>query len=215
MSQWINVLKFVPMQIPIGMKDVVETENKIRKKTPEQQLNWLIAHPVPYVLREGQYRPIDHHHLIRAVWQAGVSLVYAYNVAPDEDFDQLTETEFWAEMSKRGWFYNRDQYGNLHPPHHLPEDTRGHADDPFRSLAKDVRKLGGFKKARDDKGKAIPFAEFHWANFFRENLNTYPKADKYDLSLQQALILARDDKAKHLPGFIPVSIPNNSQGSKI
>jgi hypothetical protein len=203
MSQWINVLKFVPMQIPIGMKEVIEKENKIRKKTPEQQLNWLIAHPVPYVLRDGKYRPTDHHHLIRAVWQAGVSLVYAYNVAPKEDFDRLTEEEFWAEMSKRGWFYNRDQYGNPHPPQHLPEDTRGHADDPFRSLAKDVRKLGGFKKARDEAGHSIPFAEFQWANFFRENLNNYPTEQTYNLSLQQALDLAHTDRAQHLPGYLP------------
>jgi len=155
---------------------------------------------VPYVMRKGKRRPIDHHHETRAAWQAGLDHVYAYSAVDkkeQERLDKMADAEFWAEMKRRGWFYDKDQFGDgPRSPDQLPEDTRGHADDPFRSLAGAVRNRGGYDKS------ATPFAEFEWANFLRKRLKTYPRGDAdFEKAVKEALALARSPEAKGLPGY--------------
>jgi len=97
-----------------------------------------------------------------------------------------------------GLFYDRDQFGSgPHDPNHLPEDVRGLADDPYRSLASAVRKRGGYEKT------SVPFAEFRWAAFFRERLKTYPTRAGFEKAVDEALTIAHDAAAKGLPGYSP------------
>jgi hypothetical protein len=196
----VHPLHFGPNQIPVGIREVAEKEELLRGMKAKERERWLKSRAVPYVLREGKRRPVDHHHETRAAWQAGIEKVYAYSyVTPAEQkrLDKLTDAQFWAEMLRLGWFYPYDQLGQgPHAAHLLPEDTRGHADDPFRSVAYYVRKAGGYDKT------SLPFAEFKWANFFRPRLKTFPRGKKgFDAAVAEALELARDPEAKDLPGY--------------
>jgi hypothetical protein len=196
----VDPLDFEPMQIPVGMREVERKEKDLRALGDKDRKKWLQERAVPYVKRQGKRRPIDHHHETRAAWQAGMDRVYAYSAVTKEDqkrLDAMSDEEFWAEMKRRGWFYDKDQFGGgPRGPHQLPEDTRGHADDPFRSVAGEVRRRGGYEKT------SMPFAEFEWANFFRTRVKTYPRGDEgYEQAVQEALALARSEEAAGLPGY--------------
>jgi hypothetical protein len=69
------------------------------------------------------------------------------------------------------------------------------ADDPYRSLAGELRNLGGFAK------DSSPFTEFLWADFLRPRIKT--KAIKADFAgaLTKAMTLAKTGEADYLPGW--------------
>ena len=59
-------------------------------------------------------------------------------------------------------FHLLDQFGlGPHEPRLLPEDIRGLADDPYRSLAWALRHAGAYEKTD------LAFSEFKWADFLR------------------------------------------------
>jgi hypothetical protein len=198
--EWISVLKFSPTQIPIGLHEAMAKKLKLQNKTPAKKTKYLINHPVPYVLYNNKYYPTDRHHLIHAAYLAAIPEVYSYNTAPTENFDKLTNDEFWALMLERGWFYNKDENGTLIKYTDLPSDTRYHKDDVYRSLAKEIRDKGYYKKAYRN-GSPLPYAEFQWANYFRQHIKTDIKLN-YDDVVQEAIILAKNNMAANLPGFI-------------
>jgi hypothetical protein len=68
-------------------------------------------------------------------------------------------------------------------------------DDPFRSLAGELRRVGGYAK------DTTPFSEFLWADFLRRRIK--PKAVEKDFSatLERALALAKSPEADYLPGW--------------
>jgi hypothetical protein len=68
-------------------------------------------------------------------------------------------------------------------------------DDPFRSLAGDLRRVGGY--AKDE----TPFSEFVWADFLRRRLKRKAVEKNYTDALGKALILAKSGNADYLPGW--------------
>ena len=58
-------------------------------------------------------------------------------------------------------------------------------DDPFRSLAGELRRIGGFAK------DTTPFSEFLWADFLRRNLSRKRVEADFDKALEKALALAK------------------------
>src|SRR5439155_1355494 len=115
---------------------------------------------VPVVIGPGgKLYMIDHHHLSRAAWEAGRKSVWVEVKA-----DLSKTRNFWAEMERRKWVYPVDQFGTRRSAEQLPQDVRGLADDPYRSLAGEVREQGGYEK------NEAPFSEFRWADFFRSRI---------------------------------------------
>ena len=108
-----------------------------------------------------------------------------------------TDAEFWKRMKAKNWVYPFDQLGaGPHNPIDLPENVRGMADDPYRSVAGEVRERGGYRK------NDAPFSEFLWAQFFRAHLTVHPVYHGFEAALAQALALAKTAAAKGLPGWI-------------
>jgi hypothetical protein len=195
-----KILDLKPMQIPAGMIEVLGKADDLRGMKAKDADKWLREKAVPYVTDyKGRKRPVDHHHESRAAWETGREEVYTRRYFDDELHAQikaLNRDEFYAVTRAMGLFYDRDQFGaGPHDPNHLPEDVRGLADDPYRSLAGEVRKRGGYEKT------AVPFAEFKWANFFRERLKTYPTKADFDKAVAEAMRLVADPAAKDLPGY--------------
>ncbi len=58
-------------------------------------------------------------------------------------------------------------------------------DDPFRSLAGELRRVGGFAK------DTTPFSEFLWADFLRRSLSRKNVEANFEKSLEKALALAK------------------------
>jgi hypothetical protein len=198
----VKVLELRPTQFAVGMHEVAAKVRKLTKMTHEERHDYLIAHPIPVVSSpEGAHYMIDHHHLARAAWEAGIEDVF---IKVQDDLSGHTEQKFWEKMKSEGWLYLKDQFG--HGPHEeemLPIDLRGLADDPFRSLAWAVRDANGFTKG------AVPFCEFRWSEFFRKRMTGNPMRIGFDKALQEALKLCHDPDAKLLPGYIEPSNKKN------
>lgn len=195
-----RILDLKPMQIPAGMLEVQDKARALRDMKSKESDAWLREGSVPIVEDyKGRKRPVDHHHEARAAWEADLDEAYTHRYFDDEMHDRikaLPRDQFYAVTRAMGLFYDRDQFGvGPHDPNHLPEDVRGLADDPYRSIAWQVRKRGGYDKT------SIPFAEFKWAQYFRERVSTYPTRADFEQSVLEAMKIVHDAAAKGLPGY--------------
>ena len=67
-------------------------------------------------------------------------------------------------MLNNGWVWLYDEKGRQPiSPYSLPKSVDGLIDDLYRSLAYRVREADGYTASPD-----VPFADFYWANHFRE-----------------------------------------------
>jgi hypothetical protein len=199
-----NILELRPTQIAVGHIEVRRKAEKLKAMGKSELRDYLQENAVPVVLA-AKSTPfiVDHHHMVRACWEAGVDQVVTETKA---DLSHLKSGEFWGVMHKSHWIHLFDQFGKgPHEPANLPDDIRCMADDPYRSLAWAVRHQGGFDKCD------APFAEFHWADFFRKhsliekNRGEHLEHDHktwFQESLSKALKLSQSEACHHLPGFV-------------
>jgi hypothetical protein len=74
------------------------------------------------------------------------------------------------------------------------------SDDPYRSLAGELRNAGGYAK------DATPFSEFLWADFLRPRIPASKIAKSFAKALEQAKTLAHTPEARYLPGWSGVIV---------
>ena len=60
----------------------------------------------------------------------------------------------------------------------IPKSVTGLVDDPFRSLAGELRRAGGFAK------DTTPFSEFLWADFLRRRIKRKPVEHNFAAALR-------------------------------
>lgn len=184
-----------PTQMAVGMRSVIRKRRKLERRADDRKKieKILIKRPIPAVLgRSGELFIIDHHHFSLALWQAQVTTVYAQVI---DDLSALSPAAFWRRMEAGGWLHLYDERGRRIDPTRLPTSLNALRHDPFRDLAWDVREAGGFKKAKE------PYAEFHWANFFRQHIALSAVRRDYKAAVRAALKLSRSKQAAHLPGY--------------
>jgi hypothetical protein len=190
-----HVSELRPTQIALGMKEVESKVKRLAALKPHELEDYLRDHPVPYVKSpHGELYIIDHHHLVRACWESGIEKVVLELKA---DLSHMRPEDFWKFMSDSHWIHPYDQFGNgPHSPELLPQNIRGLADDPYRSLAWTIREKGGFKKSEH------PFCEFHWADYFRKHIKLGFSRKDFDTAIEEALHACRRPEAKKLPGYV-------------
>jgi len=177
-----------PTQMTVGMREVQEKRKTWRDKEADGGA-YLGKHLIPVLLgpKRRSY-VIDHHHLTRALLEEGVEHVATTVVA---DLSMLDRDAFWVFADNRGWCHPYDEEGRRRPFDDIPRSLKGLKDDPFRSLAGELRRAGGFAK------ETTPFSEFLWADFLRRRM----KAAEVRQDFAAALRLARSPKAGYLPGW--------------
>ncbi|MFA5161306.1 MAG: ParB/Srx family N-terminal domain-containing protein [Elusimicrobiales bacterium] len=182
-----------PTQISVGMKEVKKKARKLAELGKQELRGFEKENPEPAVLGpKGKYYIVDHHHLARALFEAGADSTYCSIIA---DFSEYDKDAFWNEMSARRWVYPYDENGHLRPYSDIPKHIQGLKNDIYRSLAYFVRKAGGYDKS--DR----PFAEFRWADFFRSRISRGELEDDFDGSVEKAVELAHSPQARELPGY--------------
>jgi hypothetical protein len=187
------ILSLRPTQITLGMYEVLRKRDAWSEKTSEDLAKFLTAHMVPVITGfEGAPYLIDHHHLARALYEQGVKSVFVTVVA---DLSRLSADLFWNAMAFHNWVHPYDSKGRRRPYSDLPKTVKTMEDDPYRSLAGELRNVGGFAK------DSSPFSEFLWADFLRPRIKA--KAIKADFAeaLNKALVLAKTGEADYLPGW--------------
>jgi hypothetical protein len=182
-----------PTQITVGLREVGEKRAEWRKRAERDGDVFLGRHMIPVVRGpKGHAYVVDHHHLARALLDEGVEEVAISAMA---DLSELAKPEFWTFCDNRGWCHPFDAEGARQAYDAIPKRIADLADDPFRSLAGALRRVGGYSK------ETTPFSEFMWADFMRRRIERKTVAADFDTALAEALKLARRPEARHLPGW--------------
>lgn len=182
-----------PTQITVGYAEVAQKRALWSGMDKGERHKFLDEHWFPAVRGpKDNYYIVDHHHLGRALLDESVSQCYLVLL---KDLGQLDKDEFWVVMDHNQWVHPYDARGRRLTVAALPKTLEELADDPYRSLAGEVRHAGGFPK------DATPFAEFLWADFFRRRIKLTQLQRDPDRALQAALTLCHSPEAAHLPGW--------------
>jgi hypothetical protein len=182
-----------PTQMTVGMREVEERRRHIRAGRGGSGTKFFERHMIPVVLGpKGRHYVIDHHHLARALEDEGIEEIFVTITA---DLGMLDLDAFWIVLDNRGWMHPFDAKGRRCAYDEIPLAIGDLADDPFRSLAGALRRVGGFAK------DTTPFSEFLWADFLRRRMKRAAVKQNFDRALAAALRLAKSKDADYLPGW--------------
>ena len=182
-----------PTQMTVGLREVERKRAEWCARRDQDGGEFLGSHVIPAVIGpNGVYWMIDHHHLTRALHDEGVEHILVSVVAR---LEHLPKRRFFSFMDAHNWFHPYDAEGKRRDWADLPRHIGKLADDPYRSLAGEVRRAGGYAKT------ATPYSEFLWADFLRDRISLRQVTEKFAKAFSKALDLARSPAASHLPGF--------------
>jgi hypothetical protein len=182
-----------PTQITVGLREVDAKRRRWREKHGKKAGEFLASHLIPVVLGpEGRRYVTDHHHLARALHDEGVRAVATTVVL---DLSRLEPDAFWIVLDNRGLMHPFDARGQRQPYRDIPGSIAQLADDPYRSLAGELRRTGGYAK------DTTPFSEFLWADFLRRRIDRKEVDGHFERAVDAALKLAKSGEADYLPGW--------------
>jgi hypothetical protein len=182
-----------PTQITVGIREVNEKRKRWRELAAKAGGEFLGKHMIPVVLGpKGRNYVIDHHHLARALHEEGVKQVAVTHIA---NLSKLDQEAFWKVMDNRSWMHPFDSRGERRAYKDIPKSVADLVDDPFRSLAGELRRAGGFAK------DTTPFSEFLWADFLRRRMKRKSVERDFPLAIKKAKKLAKSKDAGYLPGW--------------
>jgi hypothetical protein len=182
-----------PTQITVGFREVAERRKSWRRKTDKKQPKFLGKHMIPVLLGpKGRHYVIDHHHLLRALHDEGVKDILIATIA---DLRAVHPDSFWPLLDNKHWCHPYDAKGRRRDFADIPSSITKLRDDPYRSLASELRRAGGYAK------DATPFSEFIWADFLRRHIAVKEIEKNFPSALAQALTVSKTEIANYLPGW--------------
>jgi len=182
-----------PTQITVGMREVKEKRKRWREQSGKKGAEFLGKHMIPVVLGpKDRHYVIDHHHLARALHEEGVQDI---DVAVVANLSKLEPDAFWFVLDNLNLMHPFDDKGVRRSHTDIPKSVTELIDDPFRSLAGELRRAGGFAK------DTLPFSEFLWADFLRRRIKRKAVEDNFNQAVEKALQLAKTPDANYLPGW--------------
>ncbi|MCJ2007735.1 ParB-like protein [Methylobacterium sp. HMF5984] len=182
-----------PTQMTVGYREVAEKRRRWRDYDEDKRAAFLGAHMVPTLLGPKKHHyVIDHHHLSRALMEEGVESVLVTVVA---DLHHLEKDAFWTVCDHKSWVHPYDADGVRVGFKEIPKTMGDLADDPFRSLAGELRRAGGFAK------DTTPFSEFLWADYLRRHIKPKRVENDFSAALEEAMALAKAPETNYLPGW--------------
>jgi hypothetical protein len=190
----IPILSLRPTQMTVGMREVKEKRKRFREHASKKKQEELIGrHMIPVVVGpDERYYVVDHHHLARALHDEGIQDILVTVIG---DLTMVGKDAFWGVMDNKRWVYPYDAKGERRHFKDLPKSISELKDDPFRSLAGELRRAGGFAK------DTTPFSEFLWADFLRRHVSRKLVDGDFDHAMEKALALAKSKDAIYLPGW--------------
>jgi hypothetical protein len=189
-----------PTQITVGMREVNAKRKAWREKKDKKGAEFFGKHMMPVILGPSdRLYIIDHHHLARALHEEGVKDVLVAVVA---DLSMVDPDAFWTVLDNRSWIHPFDDKGRRRDYKDIPKSVRDLADDPYRSLAGELRRAGGFAK------DTTPFSEFLWADFLRRRIKRRLIERDFDRALITAMKCAKSQEAIYLPGWGGLASPD-------
>jgi len=189
----VDISDLRPTQITVGIREVNAKRKGWREKRGKKAGEFLGKHLIPVILGPNdRHYVIDHHHLARALHEEGVKDVLVTVVA---DLSMVDRDTFWTVLDNRSWMHPFDDKGRRRGYKDIPKSVRDLIDDPFRSLAGELRRAGGFAK------DTTPFSEFLWADFLRRRIKRKLVELDFDRAIIAAMKFAKSQEAIYLPGW--------------
>jgi hypothetical protein len=187
------ILDLRPTQMTVGMREVKEKRKRFREQDAKKQSTMIGKHMIPVVVGpDKRYYVVDHHHLARALHDEGIKDILVTVIG---DLRMVEPDAFWGVMDNKRWVYPYDAKGERRRFKDLPKSIKDLDDDPYRSLAGELRRAGGFAK------DTTPFSEFLWADFLRRQVPRKTVEDHFTKAMENALALAKSRAAIYLPGW--------------
>jgi hypothetical protein len=197
-----------PTQVTVGFREVNAKRAHWTSLDEKGRESAIDSHWFPAVLGpKRRYYVVDHHHLGFAWLKEGVK---SARVTVLKDLSWLEPTLFWRMMEHNQWVHPFDAAGERCDFADLPKQLTALTDDPYRSLAGELRTAGGFAK------DTTPFSEFLWADYLRQKVAKALVRKDFDKALAEALAHAHDPDARYLPGWsgvVPAAAPVPAKGS--
>lgn len=191
--QDVKLEKLHPTQLTVGKYEVVLKRKEWAALGKKARVAALANHWFPGVLGpDGKVFIVDHHHFGLALLEEDVRKV---SVMVLKDLSWLQPDAFWHVMDHHHWVHAYDQTGVRRDYGAVPKHLTRLEDDPYRSLAGELRRAGGY--AKDSQ----PFCEFLWADFLRPRVPAAAIQRDFAKALAKALQLAAGDDARYLPGW--------------
>ena len=196
-----DLMDLRPTQMTVGVAEVALKRSQWAQLKSKERDKLLHSHWFPAVkgLR-GRFYIVDHHHLGQALMHEQVKDVWVMQLA---DFSTLNDDMFWRVMEFHQWAHPYNEQGERCEFSAMPKKLSALKDDPYRSLAGEVRKAGGYAK------DAAPYTEFLWAAFFRPHFRKSDLRNAGGEGLPQSVVveavaMARSPSAQFLPGWTGV-----------
>ena len=179
----VAILDLRPTQMTVGMHEVKAKRKRWRAAGSKKAEKFLGRHMIPVIHGpKDRYYITDHLHLVRAA------------ITVIANLSKLDIDTFWYVMDHHDWTHPFVE-DRRRPYSDLPKSVDKLIDDPFRSLAGELRRAGGFAK------DTTPFSEFLWADFLRRRVKVKQIERNFDHALETALQLAKSREANYLPGW--------------
>lgn len=189
----VKLEKLHPTQITVGKLEVALKRKQWGLLGKKARIAALASHWFPAIFGpEGKYYIVDHHHFGLALLEEGVKTV---SVTVLKDLGWLDPAKFWRVMDHHQWVHPYDSDGIRRDFHAVPYLLSHLHDDPYRSLAGELRRAGGYAK------DVTPFSEFLWADFLRRRIKPRQVSRDFDAAAIKALKLAKSADADFLPGW--------------
>jgi hypothetical protein len=189
----VDIADLRPTQITVGMREVKAKQKGWREKKGKKGGEFLGKHMIPVILGpDDRHYVIDHHHLARALHEEGVKNVLVTVVV---NLSMVDRDTFWTFLDNRNWMHPFDDKGRRRRYKDIPKSVRDLVDDPFRSLAGELRRAGGFAK------DTTPFSEFLWADILRRRIKRKLVEHDFDRAIITAMKFAKSQEAIFLPGW--------------
>jgi hypothetical protein len=182
-----------PTQITVGFREVAEKRRQWRQLADRNGPEFLGRHMIPVILGPKERHYItDHHHLVRALHHEGVKDILINVIA---DLRAVHKDSFWVVLDCRGWCHPYDAKGRRRGFEEIPSAIAELQNDPFRSLAGELRRASGYAK------DTTPFSEFLWADFLRRRIKRKEVEKNFNTALAKAVKLSKGEAASYLPGW--------------
>ncbi len=182
-----------PTQMTVGKIEVALKRKEWSQLGKKARIAALASHWFPSVLgADGHHYIVDHHHFGLALLEEGVKTV---SLMVLKDLSWLAPASFWLVMEHHQWVHPYDNTGMRRDFDLIPTHLEHMHDDPYRSLAGELRSAGGYAK------DVTPYSEFLWADFFRTRIASERVEHHFSKALAVAMKLAHSREARYLPGW--------------
>lgn len=189
----VELKRLRPTQMTVGFEEVDKKRKSWSAMKSKEQRQAMREELFPVVKGPADsFYILDHHHTAAALIKEKTHCV---QVGIVKHLSALDPDSFWIFLDHYSWVHPYDATGVRCDLKDIPDSFENLRDDPYRSLAGEVRDAGGFSKS------GAPFLEFLWANYFREAVDSKLLAGYKKKAVKLALKLAKSDKSAHLPGW--------------